>query len=211
MATVLYITAHPLDHNTSFSLAVGKEFIEAYQKTNPSDEIVNLDLYNIDIPQIDAEVFSGWGKLAPGSEFDALSDVEKAKVSRLGEIVDQFVAADKYVFVNPMWNFSIPPIMKAYIDAFCIAGKTFSYTANGPVGLLGGKKALHIQASGGVYSSGPAAVMESGHSYLQKIAMFTGIPTLEAIFIEGVAADRDQAPTIKAKAIEQALELAKSF
>jgi FMN-dependent NADH-azoreductase len=211
MATVLYITAHPLDHSNSFSLAVGKEFIEAYQKANPSDEIVKLDLYNIDIPQIDADVFGGWGKLRTGSESDALSNVEKAKVSRLGEIVDQFVAADKYVFVNPMWNFSFPPVMKAYIDAVCIAGKTFSYTATGPVGLLGEKKALHIQASGGVYTSGPAAGMESGHSYLQKIAMFTGIPKLEGIFIEGAAAAPDQAPAIKAKAIEQALELAKSF
>jgi FMN-dependent NADH-azoreductase len=211
MATVLYITAHPLDHNHSLSLAVGKEFIEAYQKENPSDEIVNLDLYNIDIPQIDAEVFSGWGKLRSGSEFDQLSNEEKAKVSRLGEIVDQFVAADKYVFVSPMWNFSFPPVLKAYIDAISIAGKTFKYTETGPVGLLVDKKALHIQASGGVYSHGPAAAFENGHSYLKKIAQFTGIPVLEGIFVEGASAAPDQAPAIKAKAIEQALALAGSF
>jgi FMN-dependent NADH-azoreductase len=211
MSTVLYITAHPLDHNNSLSLAVGKEFIEAYQKANPSDEIVTLDLYNTDIPEIDAEVFSGWGKLRSGSEFDALSNEEKAKVSRLGEIVDQFVAADKYVFVNPMWNFSFPPVLKAYIDAICVAGKTFSYTETGPVGLLVDKKALHIQASGGVYSHGPAAGFENGHKYLKTVAAFTGIPTLEAIFIEGAAAAPDQAPAIKAKAVEQALELATSF
>jgi FMN-dependent NADH-azoreductase len=211
MATVLYITAHPLDHNHSLSLAVGKEFIEAYQKENPNDEIVNLDLYNIDIPQIDAEVFSGWGKLRSGSEFDQLSNEEKAKVSRLGEIVDQFVAADKYIFVSPMWNFSFPPVLKAYIDAICIVGKTFKYSETGPVGLLADKKALHIQASGGVYSHGPAASFENGHSYLKKIAMFTGIPVLEGIFIEGAAAAPDQAPAIKSKAIEQAHELALSF
>ncbi|QGQ99587.1 FMN-dependent NADH-azoreductase [Paenibacillus psychroresistens] len=211
MATVLYITAHPLDHSTSLSLAVGKEFIEAYQKQNPSDEIVTLDLYNIDIPLIDNDVFTGWGKLSTGTAFDQLSDTEKAKVSRLGQIVDQFVAADKYVIVNPMWNFSFPPVLKAYIDAVCVAGKTFSYTATGPVGLLGSKKALHIQASGGVYSEGPAAGFEHGHKYLQTIAAFTGIPTLEAIFIEGAAAAPDQAPAIKAKAIEKALELALRF
>jgi FMN-dependent NADH-azoreductase len=170
-----------------------------------------LDLYNIDIPQIDADVFGGWGKLRSGTEFDQLPEIEKAKVSRLGQIVDQFVAADKYVFVNPMWNFSFPPVLKAYIDAICIAGKTFSYTATGPVGLLGSKKALHIQASGGVYSHGPAAGFEPGHKYLKAIAGFTGIPTLEAIFIEGAAAAPDQAPAIKAKAVEQALELALSF
>jgi FMN-dependent NADH-azoreductase len=211
MATVLYITAHPLDHNTSLSLAVGKEFIEAYQKENPNDEIVNLDLYNIDIPEIDAEVFGSWGKLSSGTAFDQLSNTEKAKVSRLGQIVDQFVAADKYIFVNPMWNFSFPPVLKAYIDAVCVAGKTFSYTATGPVGLLVDKKALHIQASGGVYSHGPAAAFENGHKYLQTIAAFTGIPKLEAIFVEGASAAPDQAPAIKAKAVEQARELALSF
>lgn len=211
MATVLYITAHPLDHNNSFSLAVGKEFIDGYKKANPGDEIVHLDLYNIEIPQIDAEVFSGWGKLRSGTEFNELSNEEKAKVSRLGEIVDQFVAADKYVFVTPMWNFSFPPVMKAYIDSICMVGKTFKYTENGPVGLLNDKKALHIQASGGVYSHGPAASFENGFSYLQKIAAFIGIPKLEGIFIEGVGATPEQAPAIKAKAIEQALELATSF
>ena len=168
-------------------------------------------MYNIDIPQIDAEVFSGWGKLRSGTDFNELSNEEKAKVTRLGEIVDQFVAADKYVFVTPLWNFSFPPVMKAYIDSICMVGKTFKYTETGPVGLLGDKKALHIQASGGVYSTGPAASFESGHSYLKKVAMFLGIPTLESIFIEGVAAMPEQAPAIKAKAIEQALQLATSF
>jgi FMN-dependent NADH-azoreductase len=211
MSKVLYITAHPLDPNGSLSLAVGKEFIEAYKKANPSDEIVNLDLYNIDIPQIDAEVFSGWGKLRSGAEFDHLSNEEKAKVSRLGEIVDQFVAADKYVFVSPMWNFSFPPVLKAYIDAICMVGKTFKYTETGPVGLLVDKKALHIQASGGVYSTGPAASFENGHSYLKKIAQFIGIPKLEGILVEGAAAAPDKAPAIKEKAIEQARELAIVF
>jgi FMN-dependent NADH-azoreductase len=211
MATVLYITAHPHDHQTSFSLAVGKEFIEAYGQANPSDQIVNLDLYNMNIPQIDADVFSGWGKLRSGTEFNQLSNEEKSKVSRLNELVDQFVAADKYVFVSPMWNFSFPPVLKAYIDSFCIAGKTFRYTETGPVGLLGDKKALHIQASGGVYSSGPAAIMESGHSFLKKIMQFLGVPSLEGIFVEGMSMTPDKAQEIKGKAIQKAQEAAKSF
>jgi FMN-dependent NADH-azoreductase len=211
MATVLYITAHPHDHQTSFSLAVGKEFIEAYREANPNDEVIYLDLYKVNIPHIDADIFSGWGKLRTGSTFDQLTDVEKSKVSRLNELVDQFVAADKYVFVSPMWNFSYPPVLKAYIDSFCIVGKTFKYTENGPVGLLGDKKALHIQASGGVYSQGPAADFESGHSHLSKIMKFTGVPSFEGIFVEGMAAAPDQAQAIKEKAIQQALEVAKRF
>lgn len=213
MAKVLYITAHPHDHTTSYSLAVGKEFMDAYRETNPNDEVQHLDLYQLNIPHIDADVFSGWGKLSSGTEFGQLNTDEKTKIGRLGELVDQFVAADKYVFVNPMWNFSFPPIMKAYIDSICIAGKTFKYVAGtGPVGLLGDKKAVHIQASGGIYSQGgPSADFEMGHRYLNAIMKFLGVPSFEGIFVEGMAAAPDQAPAIKEKAIQQARELAKRF
>ncbi|HUC93472.1 MAG TPA: FMN-dependent NADH-azoreductase [Paenibacillus sp.] len=211
MATVLYITAHPHDHQTSYSMAVGKQFIESYREANPADEIVTLDLYNLDIPHIDADVFSGWGKLRSGTAYDELTAAEKAKVGRLNEIVEQYIAADKYVFVSPMWNFSFPPVLKAYIDAICIAGKTFKYTEQGPIGLLTDKKALHIQARGGIYSEGPAAAFESGHSYLAKIMQFHGVPSFEGLFVEGMAAMPDQAEAIKAKAIEQAKQLAARF
>lgn len=211
MATVLYITAHPADQSTSYSLAVGEAFLEAYQGAHPQDQIVRLDLYRTEIPHLDSDVFNGWGKLRQGTSFEGLSASEKAKVGRLNELVDQYVAADKYIYVSPMWNFSFPPILKAYIDAICIAGKTFKYTENGPVGLLNGKKALHIQASGGIYSEGPSASFESGFSYLQKIMMFHGVPSFEGIFVEGMAAAPDQAEAIKEKAIAKAREKAKQF
>ncbi|RAP76148.1 FMN-dependent NADH-azoreductase [Paenibacillus montanisoli] len=211
MAKVLYITAHPHDHQTSYSLAVGKAFIDSYRESHPQDEIVHLDLYNIPIPHIDADVFSGWGKLRSGGDFSQLSAEEQQKVTRLGELVDQFVEADKYVFATPMWNFSYPPIMKAYIDAICVAGKTFKYTAQGPVGLLPNKSAIHIQARGGVYSEGPAAEMECGHRHLTAIMSFFGITDFKGIFVEGMNAMPDQAESIKAKAIEEAQKEAKVF
>lgn len=210
MATVLYITAHPLDPQESFSLAVGKEFIEAYREANPTDEVVHLDLYKENIPQFDADVLRGWEKLRSGSSFDQLSEAEQSKVARLDEIVDQYVAADKYVYVSPMWNFSIPPVLKAYTDTTSIPGKTFKYTKNGPVGLLSGKKALHIQASGSVYSEGPLAEVEMGYSYLKKILQFYGIQSMEAIFAEGTASS-ERAPVIKEEAIAHAKEVAKRF
>ncbi|WP_078411592.1 FMN-dependent NADH-azoreductase [Priestia abyssalis] len=211
MATVLYITAHPHDETQSYSMAVGKAFIEAYREAHPNDEVINLDLYKVDVPHIDVDVFSGWGKLRSGTAFEQLSAEEKAKVGRLAELTDQFVAADKYVFVTPMWNFSFPPVMKAYIDSICTAGKTFKYTEQGPVGLLTDKKALHIQARGGVYSEGPAAGMEMGHRYLGIIMQFFGIPSFEGLFVEGHNQFPDKAQEIKEKAIAQAQELAKSF
>ncbi|NEW05341.1 FMN-dependent NADH-azoreductase [Paenibacillus sp. SYP-B3998] len=213
MATVLYITANPHDHETSYSMAVGKEFVQAYRSINPNDEVVHLDLYKMDIPQLDADIFSGWGKLRAGTTFEELTDAEKTKVSRLGELVDQFVAADKYVFVSPTWNYSYPPVMKAYIDSICVAGKTFKYIPDkGRVGLLSNKKAVHIQASGSVLSPGSAfADFEMGHRHLDGIMEFLGVPSFEGIFVEGMAAAPDQAPAIKEKAIQQAREVARSF
>src|SRR4051812_42864010 len=101
MTKLLYITAHPHDHTQSYSMAVGKAFIDTYKEANPNHEITNVDLYKEGIPQIDADVFSGWGKLQSGKGFEELSSEEKLKVSRLSELSEQFVAADKYVFVTP--------------------------------------------------------------------------------------------------------------
>ena len=208
MADVLYITAHPHDHHTSFSMAAGKAFIDSYREAHPQDKIIHIDLYKEYIPHIDADVFSGWGKLRSG---EALSEGEKAKVERLAELTDQFVAADKYVFVTPMWNFSFPPLMKAYIDSVCTAGKTFKYTENGSVGLLTNKKAIHIQARGGIYSEGPAADLEMGHRYLGIIMNFFGVPSFEGLFVEGHSQFPDRADSIKEEAVACAKEKAKQF
>lgn len=211
MSKVLYITAHPHDESASFSMAAGKAFIDSYKEANPSDEVVHIDLYKENIPHIDADVFSGWGKLQSGSEFNALSAEEQAKVARLNELSDQFVAADKYVFVTPFWNFSFPPVMKAYIDSVSVAGKSFKYTEHGPVGLLTDKKSLHIQARGGIYSEGPAAAMEMGHRYLELIMQFYGVPSFEGLFIEGHNAMPEKAQEIKENGIARAKDLAKTF
>jgi FMN-dependent NADH-azoreductase len=190
---------------------MGKAFIDSYREACPDDEIIHLNLYDMEIPHIDADVFSGWGKLRSGNEFKQLSADEQRKVARMGELCDQFVAADKYVFVTPLWNFSYPPIMKAYIDAICVAGKTFRYTEQGPVGLLTDKAAVHIQARGGIYSEGPAADAEMGHRHLAAIMHFFGVPSFEGVFVEGHNAFPDRAAEIKAKAIEDAREAARRF
>ncbi|MBL0386878.1 FMN-dependent NADH-azoreductase [Tumebacillus sp. ITR2] len=210
MAKVLYITANPNPVEHSFGLTTGQAFVESYREANPSDEVVHLDLYKLNIPHIDEEVMGGWGKLRSGADFSTLSAGEQAKVTRLNELADEFVGADKYVFVTPFWNFSFPPVFKAYIDSICVAGKTFKYTEQGPQGLLGGKKAVHIQASGGVYSEGPTRDWDFGNRYLATIAQFLGF-SLESIFVEGQAAQPDKAAEIKAAGVEKAKQVAKSF
>lgn len=208
MAKVLYITANPKAEADSFSLRVGKAFLNTYKELNPHDEIVEIDLYKTDVPLLDQDVFSGWGKLANGEELTA---EEQQKVARINELTDQFVAADKYVFVTPMWNFSFPPKVKAYIDTICMAGKTFKYTEEGPVGLLQGKKAVHIHARGGIYSEGPAKSFEFADSYLRSVLGFIGVTDVESVIAEGMAFTPDQAGEIVEKAIKHAKDVAVQF
>ncbi|MBD2845447.1 NAD(P)H-dependent oxidoreductase [Paenibacillus sp. IB182496] len=215
MGTVLYITAHPFEEDKSHAIAAGKEFVQAYRQTHPLDEVIHLDLFKAWIPLLDADVFNGWEKLKQGTPFEALNGDEQSKIGRINELVDQFVAADKYVFVSPTWNYSYPPVMKAYLDSICIAGKTFSYLPDiGRVGLLGDKKAIHIQASGSVLSPGSNTLAENwemGHRHLKVIMEFVGISELAGIFIEGMAEYPDQALQIKEKAIRRAREAAQVF
>ncbi|MFP3390216.1 NAD(P)H-dependent oxidoreductase [Brevibacillus sp. SIMBA_040] len=213
MATVLYITANPHDHEKSYSMLVGNEFIQSYRSTNPYDEVIHLDLYKVDIPQLDKDVFSGWDKLRAGLAFEQLTEAEIVKLSSMNELVDQFVEADKYVFVTPIWNYSYPPVLKSYIDCICIVGKTFRYVPDiGRVGLLSEKKAVHIQASGSFLSPGSDDEdLEMGHRHLKIIMDFVGVPTFEGIFVEGMAKNPEQEPAIKEKAIQQAREVAQRF
>ncbi|PTE69559.1 FMN-dependent NADH-azoreductase [Staphylococcus devriesei] len=208
MAKLLYITAHPLDELASNSMAAGKAFLESYKENHSSDEVKHIDLFKEDIPIIDKDVLTGWGKLRNG---DTLTNEEQQKVDRLSAILDEFLAADKYVFVSPMWNLSFPPVLKAYIDAISIAGKTFKYTAEGPQGLLTDKKVLHIQSRGGFYSEGPAAEMESGDRYLKTIMSFLGVPSYETVIIEGHNAEPERTEEIKAASLAEAREMSKNF
>ncbi|MDP4142925.1 MAG: FMN-dependent NADH-azoreductase [Bacillota bacterium] len=211
MSKILYITANPKSQEESYSLSVGEAFIDAYKKANPNDEIVTVDLYKTEIPLIDEVIFSAWGKFAQGLSFEQLTTEEQNKIAAMNNILEQFLSADKYVFVTPLWNFTVPPKMKAYLDNICIAGKTFKYTENGPVGLLTDKKAIHIQARGGVYSNGPAADLEMGDRYMNTIFSFIGIADKESIIVEGMNAAPDRAQEIKANAINNAKETAKRF
>ena len=211
MSKVLYITANPKTKENSFSLAVGNEFLETYKKSNPHDEITTLDLYKIEVPLIDEVVFSAWGKFGAGVTFEQLDLEEQNKVVAMNNLLEQFIAADKYVFVTPLWNFTIPPMMKAYLDNICIVNKTFKYTENGPVGLLTDKKAVHIQARGGVYSVGPAAEYELGDRYINTILSFIGITDKQSIIVEGMNEAPDKTDEIKANAINKAKEVAEKF
>jgi FMN-dependent NADH-azoreductase len=211
MKKILYITANPKSIEQSFSLSVGEVFINEYKKHNPHDEIVHLDLYKMEVPLIDDTTLSAWGKLAGKTPFTDLTNSEQTKISKMNAILEQFIAADKYVFVTPLWNFGLPPLMKAYFDNICIAGKTFTYTATGPVGLMNNKKALHIQARGGIYTIPQTEHLEMGDKYINNLLGFIGITERKSIITEGIAYTPDKAGEIKQSSINNALEYAKQF
>jgi FMN-dependent NADH-azoreductase len=101
--------------------------------------------------------------------------------------------------------------MKAYIDNILIAGKTFKYTENGPVGLASDKKVVLLEARGGVYSEGPAAELEFTQSYLRTVMGFIGVQDFQLVVAEGMAYTPAEADNILAKASERAKEVASTF
>lgn len=211
MAKVLFITANPKNKDQSNSLKVADHFLQNYRAKNSNDEITELNLYKTDIPFIDVNVFSAWGKLQQGTGYDKLSMEEKDIIGRIDKMTDQFMSADKYIFVTPLWNLSVPPKMKAYIDTISIAGKTFKYTENGPVGLMQGRKGIHIQSRGGFYSEGPAREMEFGDRYLKTIMSFLGITMVDSVIIEGIDHMPKEADRIRSEALKRAESAAQTF
>ncbi|WP_135557742.1 FMN-dependent NADH-azoreductase [Paenibacillus cymbidii] len=211
MTTILYVTAHPFDKSASQSLSVSDAFVQAYREVNPTHRVVPLDLYRMDIPQLDAEILTGWKQIKQGRSLEQLDPEVQTKVVRLNEIVNQFIAANKIVVANPVWNFLFPPVLKAYIDAICIPGKTVKYSKEGIFGLATEKKLLHVQSSGSILSKGKWADFEFSHRYLEAIFHYMGVTDVTLIAIEGTGVSPDLASANRELAIEQALDLAKHF
>lgn len=208
MTKLLYVKASPKEDEDSHSAQLANLFLDAYQQSNPSHQIEVLDLYNEDIPFLDVDVFSAWGKFTIQEE---LTSSELSKVERMDELTDQFLNADKIIVAAPFWNLGYPPMLKAYIDTICIADKTFKYTENGPVGLVPDKPFLIIETRGGFYSKGSAANLEYSQSYLKTIMRFMGINDLTSVIAEGLDFNPKKQDDIIHHAKEELIELSKTF
>ena len=173
MSKVLYIKANIKKEGESRTFKVADSFIEEYKKNNPEDEIVVLDLYKENIDFLRSEDLGGI--FGPKDE--------TSKHHPILKYAYQFADADKYIIAAPMWNLSIPAILKAYIDYISVTGITLKYTEKGPVGLLNNKKAVHIVSRGGEYNNTP---YEMGDRYLRTILGFFGIQEVETIAVENV-------------------------
>jgi FMN-dependent NADH-azoreductase len=107
-------------------------------------------------------------------------------------VLEEFLAADTVVIGAPMYNFSLPSQLKAWIDRILVAGETFRYTAEGPVGLVQGKRVIVALARGGFYAEGsPAAGLEHLQTYLAGVLGFIGV-TPEFITADGINIGAEQ-------------------
>lgn len=209
MTTLLAIQAHP-HVDQSLSLTVGQHFLTAYQQNHPTDQVIIRDLFAAEgVPPLNDVTMAAWRKQKYG---EPLTAAETQLLQRHAAWLQEFIAADKYVFINPMYNHFLPAELKQYLDLTAVAHQTFRYTSHGPEGLLTGKKALHIQAAGGIYhQDGQDQSEDFGDRYLTHMLNFYGITDLHQLFIEGADAHRDQREAILDAALTQADQLAQTF
>lgn len=120
-------------------------------------------------------------------------------------VLEDFLAADIVVVGAPMYNFSIPSQLKAWIDRLAVAGKTFRYTEKGAEGLAGGKTVIVASSRGGFYGAGtPLAAIDHQENYLKAVFGFFGIQDVTFVRAEGLAVSADQKAASIAEA-EQAI------
>ena len=102
--------------------------------------------------------------------------------------LDEFLSSDIVVIGAPMYNFSFPSQLKAWLDRLSVAGKTFRYTENGPQGLVEGKRVIIASSRGGVYSEGsPAEALDYQETYIKAFFNFIGVTDITFVRAEGIA------------------------
>jgi FMN-dependent NADH-azoreductase len=179
--TILHLDAS-INGENSASRAISANIVD--QLASSGDDIVYRDLAGDPLPHL---------------TLDAFADTT---------VLDQFMAADAVVIGAPMYNFTLPTQLKAWIDRILVAGTTFRYTADGPEGLAGGKRVIIAHARGGFYdSNSPAAALEHLESYLRGVFNFIGIEP-EFVAADGLAIGPEQREGSIRQALGQTVRLA---
>ena len=136
------------------------------------------------LPQLQVEYRDLDANPLPHLTGRSLAQSDPAEATDAARAMEQFLAADVLVIGAPMYNFSIPSTLKAWIDRIAVAGKTFRYTEKGPEGLAGGKKLIIASGRGGIHTGAPTDFQEA---YLRQVFGFLGVTDIEFVRAEGVA------------------------
>ena len=172
----------------SVSRPLSKATTEQLVKSNPGAEVTYRDLVGEPLSHYTAVL------RVHGADFVAVTDEQKLELKMGEEILAEFLATDVVVIAAPMYNFSIPSQLKAWVDLICVAGKTFSYGSEGPKGLCGGKKVVIVSTRGGQYGDGaPFAPYDFQEKYLKAVLGFIGITDVSVVRAEGLGRGGDVA------------------
>ena len=182
MPTLLHLDSSPMgDHSISRHLSA--EFVRDWQQAHPDGRTIRLDLAVTDIAPITAE----WVGAAYTPE-ESRSEAQRALLAPSDAFIATLRAADEYVLGVPMHNFTVPAKLRLWIDLVVRRGETFAYDENGPRGLLQGKRATFIVASGNVYGEGAAyASYNFVDPYLRTLFGFVGVRDVRLIAAGGAA------------------------
>ncbi|WP_324831942.1 FMN-dependent NADH-azoreductase [Pseudomonas saxonica] len=176
---LLHIDSSILGDNSA-SRQLSGEVVKAWQAANPG-----LDISYRDVAAEAIEHFSAATLVAAGTPAELRDAAQKHEAQLSADTLAQFMAADAVVIGAPMYNFTIPTQLKAWIDRIAVAGQTFRYTENGPEGLCGNKKVIVISTSGGLHSGQATGVAHE--DYLKVVLGFLGITDVEFVRAHGLA------------------------
>src|ERR1700716_404708 len=168
---LLHVDSSILGDNSASRL-LSRELVSRVTAENPGAEVKYLDLAADSLPH-----------LSGGSRAQA----DQSEAARNSQAMSDFLGADVIVIGAPMYNFTIPSQLKAWIDRIVVAGKTIKHGAQGVEGLAGNKRVIVAISRGGFYGAGtPAAVGEHLETYLRWVFGFIGVTNPEFIFADGV-------------------------
>jgi FMN-dependent NADH-azoreductase len=183
----------------SVSRQVSAAIVDRLTKATPALEIVYRDLTATPLAHLSGSHLAA----AQGAVPEAIALQQDLAAGQT--VLEEFLAADIVVIGAPMYNFTIPSQLKAWIDRILVAGKTFKYSAQGVEGLAGNKRVIIAISRGGFYGAGtPSAAAEHQENYLHSVFSFIGIANPEIIVAEGVQVG----PEHREKALESALTAA---
>ena len=181
--TILHIDSS-ISGEQSASRAISRSIVDQLRALNPDAAVIARDLVTQPLPHL---------------TLDAFAD---------SSVLDEFLAADMIVIGAPMYNFTLPTQLKAWLDRILVAGKTFRYTETGPEGLAKGKRVIVALARGGFYDLGsPASALEHLETYLRGVFNFIGIEP-EFVAADGLAIGPEQREASIKQALGETVRLA---
>ncbi|WP_273456905.1 FMN-dependent NADH-azoreductase [Nevskia ramosa] len=199
MTTLLQINASLFaGHGQSSQLA--DRFVATYLAAHPGSSKVVRDVASDPVPHLDGRRFAAF--TTPAAERTA---EQNAVIDYSDALIAELKSADVLVIGLPMYNFGVPSQLKSWIDHIARAGETFRYTAEGPVGLVTGKKVYVFATRGGLYVGTP---LDTQTSYVRDFLRFIGITDVEFVYAEGIAYGPEQKDAAIAKANDAIAKLA---